>query len=83
MQPPSGARGVIGVAALATAFAASDPVQRATGLHRRRLNALIASLERGFRRADDKGFVAYDAYVARLLDLGDLLIGIARTFRTG
>ncbi|MFO1208623.1 MAG: DUF6635 family protein [Amaricoccus sp.] len=77
--------GVLGVAALATAFAGivSDPVQRATGLHRRRLNALVGSLERGFHRADDKGFVAYDAYVARLLDLGDLLIGISRTFRTG
>jgi hypothetical protein len=75
--------GVLGVAAIATAFAGiiSDPVQRALGLHRRRLAALVDSLERAFRRTDDAGFVAYDLYVARLLDLGDVLIGITRTFR--
>jgi hypothetical protein len=75
--------GVLGVAAIATAFAGlvSDPVQRATGLHRRRLEALVASLEAAFRRGDAAGFVAYDLYVARLLDLGDVLIGITRSFR--
>jgi hypothetical protein len=75
--------GVLGVAAVATAFAGivSDPVQRALGLHRRRLHALIDSLERAFRRSDAAGFVAYDLYVARLLDLSDLLLGIARSFR--
>ena len=73
--------GVLGVAALATAFAGilSDPVQRAAGLHRRRLNALVNGLEAAFHRSDAAGFVAYDLYVARLLDLGDVLIGIART----
>lgn len=77
--------GVIGVAALATAFAGmiADPVQRATGLHSRRLGALVDSLERGFHGSDAAGFVAYDLYVARLLDLGDLLISIARNFRPG
>lgn len=75
--------GVIGVAALATAFAGmvSDPVQRALGLHRRRLDALVASLERGFAQADAKGFRTFDLYAARLLDLSDVLIGIGRTFR--
>ena len=75
--------GVLGVAAIATAFAGvvSDPVQRALGLHRRRLNALVDSLEGAFRKSDDAGFKAYDLYVARLLDLSDVLIGIARTFR--
>jgi len=77
--------GVMGVAAVATAFAGmfADPVQRATGLHRRRLEALIASVEAAFHRADDKGFVAYDLYVARLLDLGDVLFSITRTLRPG
>lgn len=77
--------GVMGVAALATAFAGmlSDPVQRALGLHRRRLGALIDHLEAAFRQGDARGFAAYDLYVARLLDLGDLLIGITRTLRTG
>lgn len=77
--------GVMGVAALATAFAGmvADPVQRALGLHARRLNALIDALEKGFAGGDAAGFVAYDLYVARLLDLGDVLIGIARAFRSG
>lgn len=75
--------GVMGVAALATAFAGmvADPVQRALGLHERRLNALIDALERGFDGGDGAGFVAYDLYVARLMDLSDMLIGIARAFR--
>lgn len=77
--------GVMGIAALATAFAGviADPVQRATGIHRRRLGALVDTLEEGFRGSDAAGFVAYDLYVARLLDLGDLLLGIARNFRAG
>jgi hypothetical protein len=76
--------GVLGLAAIATAFAGvvSDPVQRALGLHRRRLNALVDSLEGAFRKSDDAGFKAYDLYVARLLDLSDVLLGIARTFRS-
>jgi Family of unknown function (DUF6635) len=72
--------GVLGVATLATAFAGmvSDPVQRALGLHRRRLLAFVDSLEAGFTRSDAGGFVAYDLYVARLMDLSDLLIGFTR-----
>jgi hypothetical protein len=77
--------GVMGVAALATAFAGvvADPVQRALGLHERRLGALIDALEAGFAGRDDAGFVAYDLYVARLIDLGDVLMGVARAFRSG
>lgn len=75
--------GVLGVAALATTFAGivSDPVQRATGLHRRRLAAVIDSLEAAFHRRDDRGFVAYDLYVARLMDLTDVLFGVMRGLR--
>ena len=63
--------GVLGVAAIATAFAGmvSDPVQKALGLHHRRLAALIDGLERAFTAGDARGFVAYDLYVARLMDL--------------
>ncbi len=75
--------GVLGVAALATSFAGivSDPVQRATGLHRRRLEALVASVEASFHRRDGRGFVAYDLYVARLMDLTDVLVSIMRGLR--
>ena len=77
--------GVMGVAALASAFAGvlADPVQRALGLHERRLNALIDALEAGFAGGDAAGFVAYDLYVARLMDLSDVLLGVARAFRPG
>jgi hypothetical protein len=75
--------GLIGVAAIASAFAGiiSDPLQRWTGLHERRLLALIDSLERSFLARDGGGFVAYDLYVARLMDLSDALLGVIRVFR--
>ncbi len=75
--------GLMGLAALVAAFAGvvSDPVQRQFGLHERRLNNLIDSLERSFSAADAQGYVAYDIYVARLMDLSDVLLGIARAFR--
>lgn len=77
--------GVLGVAAIATAFAGivSDPIQSALGLHQRRLRGFVDGLERAFAADDGPGFVAYDLYVARLLDLTDLLVGVTRTFRTG
>jgi hypothetical protein len=57
--------GLIGVAAIASAFAGilSDPVQRWSGLHERRLLALIDSLKRDFLAKDGGGFVAYDLVV--------------------
>jgi hypothetical protein len=75
--------GTLGAAAVATAFVGmvSDPVQRAAGLHRRRLHALVDGLERAFHHEDAAGFVAHDLYVARLIDFGDVLLGIARSFR--
>lgn len=75
--------GVIGAAALASAFAGmvADPVQRAVGLHSRRLRGLVDAIEGAFRKEDSAGFVAYDLYVARLMDLGDVLLSIARAFR--
>jgi len=77
--------GVLGVAAIATAFAGivSDPVQKAFGLHHRRLTALVDGLERAFTAGDANGFVAYDLYVARLMDLSDLLLGVTRALRSG
>jgi hypothetical protein len=75
--------GLLGVAAIASAFAGilSDPLQRRAGLHERRLLALIDSLERSFAARDGGGFVAYDLYVARLMDLSDALLAVIRTFR--
>ena len=76
--------GVLGVAAVATAFAGmvSDPVQRALGLHHRRLNRFIDSLEAAFHHSGAAGSRHTTLYVARLIDLLDLLVGVTRTLRT-
>jgi hypothetical protein len=75
--------GLMGLAAVVAAFAGvvSDPVQRQLGIHERRLNSLIDSLEKSFDAQNAQGYVAYDLYVARLMDLSDVLLSIARAFR--
>jgi hypothetical protein len=68
--------GLLAVTSMAAAFAGiiADPVQRALGLHRRRLLRLIEALERQFgEECGASEFVVRDHYVARLLDLFDLL----------
>ena len=65
---------VIAGAAVLTAFAGivADPVQRRFGLHRRRLTRFVDVLER-YLRGEEARLVVRDHYVARLLDLFDLL----------
>ena len=75
-----------GLMLAATTFAAfagivSDPVQRATGLHRRRLLRMIDALERQFFDQDAAGFAVHDHYVARVLDLFDILGAALRLAR--
>ena len=67
-----------GLMVASTTFAAfagvvSDPVQRALGLHHKRLLRMIDGLERQFFDPEARGFAVHDHYVARLLDLFDLL----------
>ncbi|MBV9811352.1 MAG: hypothetical protein JO326_01275 [Acetobacteraceae bacterium] len=76
-----------GLMLAASAFAAfagvvSDPIQRATGLHRARLLRMIAALERQFFDAAAPGFSVRDQYVARVLDLLDLIGAAMRLTRT-
>ncbi|MBV8649850.1 MAG: hypothetical protein JO255_00200, partial [Alphaproteobacteria bacterium] len=70
----------MGIAALVASFAGIliDPLQRRIGLHRRRLERLIEALERHFDDPSAQGFVVRDHYVARLLDLIDLVAGAYR-----
>jgi hypothetical protein len=73
--------GLMGIAAIAAAFAGiiADPVQRRLGIHQRRLHRLIDALERQVCDGDaEAGLVVRDHYVARLLDLVDLLSGAYR-----
>jgi hypothetical protein len=68
--------GLLAVSSVAAAFAGilADPVQRRLGLHQRRLRRLIDALERQWETGRaESGFTARDQYVARLLDLFDLL----------
>jgi hypothetical protein len=65
--------GLIGLGAVVTAFAGvlTDPLQRAIGVHRRRLHRLVDALGvelMGGRQA----FQVRDHYAARILDLVDL-----------
>jgi hypothetical protein len=50
-----------------------DPIQKALGLHRRRLLRMIDGLERQFNDPEAAGFSVRDQYVARLLDVFDIL----------
>ncbi len=75
-----------GLLLASTTFAAfagivSDPVQRALGLHARRLTRMIDALERQFFDPGAVGFAVHDHYVARLLDLFDILGAAARMAR--
>ena len=59
----------------------SDPIQRALGLHRARLLRMIDGLERQFADPAARGFAVHDHYVARLLDLFDIIGAAARMGR--
>lgn len=75
--------GVMLASAALAAFAGviADPIQRATGLHEKRLNAMIDRLEDGFFDPAAPGFAVHAHYVARLLDLLDILGAAARLAR--
>jgi hypothetical protein len=65
---------MVGASAVA-AFAglAVDPMQRRFGLHQRRLNRLLDALECQMLSPGAPAFAVHDHYVARLMDLFDLL----------
>ncbi len=72
--------GMLAPLAVLTAFAGvvADPVQRALGLHERRLNKLLDAFEANLIEGAGAGFAARDHYVARLLDLVDWSASILR-----
>jgi hypothetical protein len=67
--------GLMIAASCAAAFAglATDPIQRRLGLHARRLNRLLGAIERQMLDPAAPAFTVHDHYVARLLDVFDLL----------
>ena len=75
--------GVMAVGAATAAFAGvvADPVQRALGIHQRRLTKLIDALEPVLRDKAETDFHVRDHYVARVFDLIDVLTTLARAVR--
>lgn len=68
----------VGLAALGAVVAAfagvlADPAQKALGLHRRRLNRMLDVIERNFRGEGPVAFSPKDHYVARLIDVVDMV----------
>jgi hypothetical protein len=75
-----------GLMVVSTTFAAfagvvSDPIQRALGLHRKRLTRMVDAMERQFFDATAAGFAVHDHYVARLLDVFDILAAALRAVK--
>jgi Family of unknown function (DUF6635) len=66
--------GLVLLTATTAAFAGviSDPLQRAFGLHERRLHRLVDALGSELKGDSDAAFHARDHYVARIFDLIDL-----------
>ncbi len=67
--------GMMAAGAVVGAFAGvvTDPVQRALGLHQRRLRRLVDCLERELTGQGESHFAVRDHYVARALDLIEAL----------
>ena len=57
----------------------TDPIQYKLGIHGRRLNRLIGSLEKDLNGLGDSRFKIRDQYIARVFDLLDLVMKAART----
>ena len=75
--------GIMIAASTLAAFAGivADPVQRRLGLHRRRLDKMLVALERQLADPDAPAFALRAHYVARLVDLFDLLSAAYRLTR--
>ncbi len=77
---------VAGLVMLGSVFAAftgilADPLQSYLGIHRRRLNRLLDTIEAEFDGRGSKPFVTREHFYARLLDLWDAVASVFRLFR--
>jgi len=57
----------------------TDPIQYKLGLHKKRLNKLIDSLDKELRGLGDSELHFKDQYIARIFDLLDLFKAAAKT----
>jgi len=77
--------GLAAVAAVVAAFAGlvADPAQRALGIHRRRLDRMVRTIETNLRGHGPAAFAPRDHYVARLIDLVDMVRAVQRAVSGG
>jgi hypothetical protein len=75
--------GLLTAGAVLSAFAGlvSDPIQRRMGLHQRRLLRMIDAMERQMLDRAAPGYAVLDRYVARLIDLLDVITAVYRLAR--
>ena len=76
--------GLLAATSIASAFAGiiADPVQKGLELHHRRLHRLIDAVENQWNfEHEDAEFVAHDPYVARHMDVFDILSSAYRIAR--
>jgi hypothetical protein len=75
--------GLLAIGSVLSAFAGivADPVQRRLGLHQRRLRRMIDAMERQMLDPAAPGYAVRDRYVARLLDVFDLVTAAYRLTR--
>lgn len=66
---------ILAAMGVASAFSGifTDPFQRWFGIHQRRLDKIISSLEQSFDITDAKGFHPKDHYLARIFDIFDFI----------
>jgi len=72
---------MLGSVVAAFAGVLADPVQSRLGIHRRRLERLLDTVEEECLGRGEKPFVAREHFLARMLDLGDVLASAVRIFR--
>jgi len=56
----------------------TDPLQKSLGLHQKKLNKLIDGLEAQLLSEDESSVSFRDGYAARVLDLADVLLSLAK-----
>ena len=68
--------GVAALLGVVSAFGGmiADPLQKSLGLHQKRLHKLLDSIEEQLTSTDSESLKLKDGYVARVLDLADLLM---------
>lgn len=77
--------GLAAAGAVVAAFAGlvADPAQRALGIHRRRLERMLRTIERNMRGQGPAAFSPREHYVARLVDVVDLVRAAHRIVQGG